>query len=207
MISPNDILQVKTFYEQGGNEALNVSFWQVDEIVPQPTTEAQLANWFHVTYYETVSSLFLHGTAFQVRTVVDNLTDGFAYGEFSSQLQGQIAGDPAPSFNAIDLKQAVGTRLTRAGRKRFPFISESMTNGNNLVMSGGDQAQIETAMGLSFQPNNPLSALEFVTLLPIVVGRTETPVGSGNYVIDIAKINAVTSAELRGITSQNTRKP
>lgn len=207
MIAENDILMIKTFFEQAGNEALNVAFFKVEGVAGVPPTVAQFARWYHESYAPQIVSNFLHGSANYVRTVVEYIDGSMDFGDYSNVISGSVGGEPAPSFTAIDVKQNVGNRLTRAGRKRLPFISESASNGNSITLAGVVVTVIETWFGISALVVDPLDATNAVSLSPVIVGRTETPPGSGVYVLDPAKVNPVTSAELIQVTTQNSRKP
>lgn len=202
------ILQVKSFYEQEGNEALMVSFWEVGDITVMDSYAA-LAEGFQ---FEQQISFFVANVQINssaaVRTVIDNLSNPPEYGEFVGEQLGLASGEAAPAFVALSIKQSVGTRLTRAGYKRIPFIGESVTSGNEATIPGGTRTALETWFGTSNTINftNGLGDEVNIVVTPVVVGRTETPPDSGIYVIDLAKINYVTSAFVQGPTSQNSRK-
>lgn len=71
--------------------------------------------------------------------VVEEIGGGLAFGEFAvptAEKGGTRAyassGDYLPSYCAVGCRLTVGTRSTRPGQKRFPFVGESDT-GDNVV--------------------------------------------------------------------------
>jgi len=207
-IATNNILRFTNFFLQGTIEAVMVSYWRV-EAITTPNTYAAMAEAFHeVMMAVGDGATILSNSAKLYRTVVDNVTLlGMEGGEFNGDIVGTSSTDPAPSFNALSIRQAVEERITRNGYKRFPFIAEGTMNGNNAVLSGVVRSAIEAFWGdeVSFIWVTEDGSID-IDLQPVVVGRTETPPGSGNYEIDLTKINVVTGASVRGITSQLSRK-
>lgn len=207
MPSVNDLIQVKQFFNNAGNTALMVSYWKIDGIAGDVPTMAQMTAWFHATYGERIVPFTLSSFAGYVRTVIDNLTDVGEFGDFSDDIPGEVAGDILPAFNAIAIRQNCITRLTRAGQKRLPFIGEAMASGSNVIIDSGDLVELLIWFGEAATAQDPLDVTNFVTLTPVVVGRIEDPVGSGNYVLDLSRINPVESATVVRMTHQNSRTP
>jgi len=201
-----NVLRIVQHFSQSGNEALLVSYWQVASLFVGVPSMTQVAEAYHAQFTDTQVPAFLHGSATYERTVVDNVSDGLEFGELESPQPGIVAGDPAPSFNAIGVKQAVTTRLTRGGSKRLPFISESNMNGNNPALSGASTLAIELWWGDPLLLLNVLDDEEMILLNPVVVGRTLGLVTPDVYDLDLSKINLVSSAVVTNITSQNSRK-
>lgn len=206
MAAINDILRIKQFFKQDDNEALMVSFWKVVIVPSGNPPESLVARAYHGKYGDIVVPSSLADTATVEKTVVDNLTDGFAFGEYENPIAGAAGGDPAPSFVAMSIRQNVGSRITRSGFKRMPFISENASNGNSVTWSPAFQAIVESWWSADNALVNPIDAQPLLTITPVVVGRTESPPDSGIYILDLDKINAVTSAVVQRPTSQNSRK-
>lgn len=206
-LSLNNIIRIKQFFRQGTIEALLVSYWQVADITIAPTYN-QMAEAFGFIWSTVGQGVdILHGTAEMYRVVLDNLTLEGEYGESTLLYAGVAAGDPAPSFNAISVKQIVETRLTRAGYKRMPFISESHSIGNEVNVPTTVEIGIEEFWG--FPASFFYEGADFtvdVTLNPVVVGRTLVELPEPHYVEDITKINPVVEGQIQRITSQNSRK-
>lgn len=207
-IGLNDILRVKTFFHQGSNEALMVSYWTVSEIIT-PNTYAALAQAFGFTMMvdSRVQDL-VSATATLDRVVIDNLSKPLEFGEWVEDFVGIATGDPAPAFNAVSIKQSVGTRTTRAGYKRIPFISEQIMNGNTAVISGITETALLAFWGqlYNFLYSDPVNGDTEILMFPTIVGRTLNEDVPPTYEEDLTRINPVTGASIQGITSQVSRK-
>lgn len=207
MASTGDILQIVQHFSQAGNEALLVNFYEVTQIGLETLSESQVAESFHELFGASILTTFLHTSAQYNRTVVDNLTGGGFFGDYSNTINGVVTGEPFSSPTAISVKQNVGNRITRNGFKRLPFLGEGLGNGNEVVMSSGPLASVEAWFGAAITINNPIDDEPTLLLQPVVVGRTETPPDSGIYILDLAKINTIVNAQVINITTQNSRKP
>ena len=208
MYALNDILRVALHFEQGTNTGLLVQFYEITALIePTIVPMSQIAQGYHEQFADSQVPEFLHSTANFRRTVIDNMTDGLSFGDYENAVAGGQLGDPAPALNAMSIKQAVQSRLTRNGFKRLPFISELAFFGNTLTLSVPQRGAIETWWGQELTIFNPLDAEPLIILSPVVVGRVESPPDSGIYVLDLTKINPIVSAEAQRPTSQNSRKP
>lgn len=205
-INVGDIVRITQHFKQGTNTALMVSFWECGSLTGAPILESQLAQNYHSQYSAILRGFTLHESAQMVKTVVDNLTDGLAYGEYQNILNGGVSGQAAPSYVAISVKQNVLTRATRAGFKRMPFTGEDRINGNEVVIGLADEGKIEDWFGELYTVQNPIDNTVMGTIRPVVIGRVESPPDSGNYVLDLNTVNLVTNAGIIGNTTQNTRK-
>lgn len=208
MLSVGDVLGIKQFFSVAGNQALMISFWEVMDILGDPVSIDEFARDFHYQYGETILTTFLWAGANYDRTVVENIDGSLDFGDFSDVINGTNAGEPAPSFVALDVKQNVSNRMTRGGRKRLPFITEGMFEGNAETLGGAAQVAIESFYG---GPVNVFRYLDetmtnFVGIRPVIVGRVESPPASGIYVLDPTRVNPVSSANLVKVTSQVSRK-
>lgn len=201
-----DVLRITQYFSQNGNLAVMVSFWKVDDPIVVPINEATLAQYYHDQFFSDVAANFLHGSAFYDRTVIDNLTGGSDYGDYSKSIQGTIAGDPAPSFNAIGVKQNVANRMTRNGYKRLPYISESNMTGNVVTLASPAKVAIEQWFGEVALILDPADDSPILNLLPVVVGRLLNAEVPPYYEINLDRVNPVVSAVVNRVTSQNSRK-
>lgn len=205
----NDLLKITSEFEQGSNTGMMVSMWRVSQM-DVPSTYDVLAEGFQFTLMVSggVNDI-IHTSAKAVRTVVDSLTKPLEYGEFVGDDVGSAGGEPMASFVSLSIKQTVESRLTRAGYKRVPFISESVLNGNDFAGSLALQGQLEDFFGLNasitYTPTegDPID----IVLVPVVIGRTLNSEVPPFYELDLAKINPVVGASVQGATSQNSRKP
>lgn len=208
MVAIGDVLGIKQFFSVAGNQALMISFWEIMAIVGDPVSIDEFTRDFHQQFGETILTTFLWSGATYDRTVCENIDGSMDFGDYSDVINGTNAGEPAPSFVALDVKQNVSNRITRGGRKRLPFITEGMFEGNAETLAGVAQLAIESFFG---GPTDIFQYLDetmtnFVSIRPVIVGRVESPPDSGIYVLDPSRVNPVASANLVRVTSQVSRK-
>lgn len=209
VIALNDILRFTSFYEQGSNEAVMVSFVQVSEITTSGANALVAKAYLHGIMETGNLQDVMHVGSKAVRCVMDNLTDGIEFGEWVEDISGTMSGDPAPPFVALSVKQIVGTRTTRAGYKRLPFVGEDAINGNEANVSALTRTAIEDFWGspITFTATDiSLGDISFEAF-PLVIGRTLNTEVPPFYELDLTRINPVQSAQLQGTTSQTSRKP
>lgn len=208
-IDVGDILRVKFFYSQSGNQALMIGNWRVEARIPD-ITETAMAWAIAETWGENVLLPLLHGTAELQRVEVTHEFVNMDYGVADFYGAGVAAGDPAPPFAAIQVRQTLGTRLVRAGQKRLPFISEGHINGNELSISAELRTPLEAMFGAPTEVEwfDPIEAETWTaTLQPMVVGVTWNPLGTPpGYVKDLSKAFPVQTAVAVKPTTQNSRK-
>lgn len=200
--------RMTNFFDQGGNQALMVSYWRLVEYTEPQTdsffAEAMQRQMMDIGRVHSVMSV----TARCYRTVIDNLTIPLEFGEFIGDDFGSITGDPAPSFVTISVKQLVPTRLTRNGYKRIPFPSDTNTAGNDPQVGTSDRLAIEAFFGAEVEINYTSGVTSLSAIVqPLVIGRTNvgTP-EDPDYILDLSKIQFVSGAQVSKVTSQNTRK-
>lgn len=205
----NEAYRVKMFYRQGTNEAMMIANWNLLDFV-QGATETELAQAFLNDFEVATNAIIRHVTSVCYRMEVQETFGGLDFGVAEGDVLGLIGTDPAPSFNALAVRQNVGTHLVRPGQKRIPFIAESIMNGNTPVLTVGQQAAIELGYGQDIEINWVDAELNdwVFTLRPMVIGTTNvgTP-EAPDYILDPAKQVPVTSSEVIRITSQVSRKP
>lgn len=206
MADIGDLYYVKQHFRQGGVEALMAGYWKVENIVgAASTSDDNLAQGFHEHYDGQIHGEVGSNESDYYKTVVEK-TDTIFFGEYANPTLGGDSGDKMPDFTAISVKQNVGTRLTRNGFKRIPFIVEARSNGNNPVLTLAQRAQIEEFFGGWITFTSSIAPTISITLSPQIVKRVETPPASGIYVPDYAQLNPVVSAAVGRITTQNSRK-
>lgn len=204
----NELYRVKFYYRQGTNEGLMIANWMLLDF-EQGATETELAqamlNDFEVATNKPVRS----SSSVCYRVEVQETFGGYDYGVADGDVVGALGDTPAPSFNAIGVRQNLGTRLVRSGQKRIPFITEAVMGGNSPVLTTGQQVALELGYGQEIEVNwQDITNHNWVfTLKPYVVGVTWNPNATPpQYVLDPAKQVPVRSAEVTRITSQNSRK-
>lgn len=205
-LATNDIIQMISFFRLGTIEAQNVSYWRVNAL-SGAGTDAQYAAVYQYGMM-TIADVenLMTPSAVNYRTLFNNLTKVGEFGEWLQDFPGVAAGDNLPTFNAASIKQIVPTRLTRNGYKRIPFIAEGLNTGGVLTISAPIRTALEAFFGSAVTVNYtiPSGPALSLTLEPVVIGRSLV---GGVYVLDMAKVQDVTNAEVQQrITSQNSRK-
>lgn len=204
----NDFIQVISTFSQEGNEAQMVSFWRIEAIneLAEGSSFAE-AFAFHMMNIGSVEDV-MSTTAGLIRNVINNLTSPLFFSDWSGLITGTVSGDPAPSFNTISIKQSGGSRITRNGYKRIPFITDSGSAGNNPNVSTTVRTALESFYGSSVNLvyTAGLTSVD-VFIKPVIVGRTNmgTP-EAPDYQLDLSRVQDVVSANVHKVTSQNSRK-
>jgi hypothetical protein len=172
-------------------------------------TETELAQAFLNDFEVATNVPVRHGTSVCYRVEVAETFGGLDFGVAEGDILGVVAGDAAPAFNAIAVRQNVGTHLVRPGQKRIPFIGETLSNGNNPVLTPAQQANLELGYGSEIEINWVDAQLNnwIFILQPMVIGTVNTGTPENpDYVLDPAKQVPVRNAEVTRITSQVSRK-
>lgn len=136
---------------------------------------------------------------------IENLTNGVDFAELQINTAGAVSGDPAPSFQAINLTLQRSSLLTRNGSKRMGGLPESATTGNLVNWAGGTYTAIQDAFG---KPLLDSLGDDDPWLFPCIVGRTlvENDEGEFVYELDLTKINLITGAVITEPSTQRSRK-
>lgn len=206
MADVGDLYYIKQHFRQNGVEALMAGYWRIDVITgASSTTDDNLAQAVHEQYDGEIHGEIGSNESDYYKTVVEK-TESIFFGEYANPTLGGDSGDKMPDFNSISVKQNVGTRLTRSGFKRIPFIVEARSNGNNPVLTLAQRAQIENFYGGSQTWVSSAAPGVSITGHWEIVKRVESPAGSGNYVPDFTQTQPVVTASVGRITTQNSRK-
>lgn len=142
-----------------------------------------------------------------VSVSADNWTDGLTFAETGWTGTGAIAQESASSFVAAGIKLTRGTKVTRNGYKRLAGVTEPAIVDGQLD-SGYITAQLTPlANMLSNGYQAVIGGTETVDVVPVIVGRTETPAGSGKYLPDLTRVQNVVGFSINArTTSQVSRK-
>lgn len=200
-IADNDILQITFVQSVTGQVVNNVFFYRADDPVGTPDY-GDVADGF-------ISQVVVPLVATQsvdvgsTRIVIKNITNNLDIYEEANSNAGSRSGPVMPSFVAWAFRLVRSSALTRHGAKRIAGPSESDVADNGPV-SGvlTVLTALATAMGEDFVVND--GGGNTVTLVPVIVGRTENV--DGDYELDLTKINPVASANFIRVTSQTTRR-
>lgn len=205
---PGEVYRVKFFYRWENIEALMVANWRLDATDPQ-ATETQLAEAFMSNFEVSATAKVRSDQSILYKVEVQETFGGLDYGVAEGTVPGQVAGDNAPSFVALAIRQNVGTRLVRPGQKRIPFISDEIGTGNEPSITSGTKADLEEYFGEAVRLiYTDVEGVEWqFDIHPMIVGVTWNPNATPpQYVLDPTKQVPVTSAQVTRITSQNSRK-
>jgi hypothetical protein len=185
----------------------NIYFYRVDE-VPTPPEGVGLYEYIASRFsviVATPAARLQHNALFHKIIRVDNLSNGIDFFELAVSLQGQVAGEGASSFEALNFVLRRSTKATRNGSKRLGGLSEASTNANSFVGSASDLAVFEAALA---SPLLTSDATPDPFATPVIVGRQKTINDEGKevYVLDLAKLNPIQSAGYTAVSTQRSRK-
>lgn len=169
-------IRISCVYNLANNVGMNTFDYNVLEIIGTPTADHYAQAWWnHVktNYRALVGSSF---GAVLMSVKVNELGNSVGeYGEYAIPLAEQTGTrsapsdtTPAPVFNAAGVRLTVGTRLTRPGQKRFPFLYRDDLNSQ--VIASTYATPLNTLM-TTLTANMTLGApAAGVVLVPHVVG-------------------------------------
>lgn len=205
MAVAGDLLRVTQFFRQGSIEGIMVGFWRYLETSAIPEIENSELAFEIAEAWQGLFSTIQHPTSIYYRTLVEIAPDFLEFGENVFERSGEATGQAAPSYVAIQVKQAVGTRVTRNGYKRIPFVSEDNIAANVLSITPTMLVNLQDFYGNLFQLY-PGGGTDDIRLSAVIIGRTNmgTP-EAPNYVLDFTKENPVTSVSANKNTHQNSR--
>lgn len=138
-------------------------------------------------------------------TTIDfkNLTNALDIASNGYTVAGGVSGDGLPAFAAWAFRLNRASALTRHGHKRFTGVPESMqTNGSASGTAPSILASIASILASDLVEDSQND--KNFTLRPVIVGRTLNQ--SGDYELDLSKINTILSAQYVNLSTQNTRK-
>jgi len=204
MLSDGNILRFTVMQTYLGQVCLNVDYRQVTLLDTEPEDYNDIAFGYRANWINAIQSNFQVAAVTLNQVLVENVSDGVGVGANTTPVNSSNAGEGAPSFVALGIRQNRTTRITRHGQKRIVGLPENYFAANTLTIAPGFIAAAEEFF------EDPMlvsmgAALDNVELTPVIVGRTLN-VGSGVYELDLGKINPVSSAVVTRMTSQNSRK-
>lgn len=207
MLSIGDIIKI-TVNQNYGNQLLqNVFFYRMTALPEQDD---------YPDYYEFIAARFnavvgipmraLQATA-TLHTVynVKNLTDGIDFFDKVFNVGGNQEPPFATSFLAVNFILRRSTGVTRNGSKRLGGLSESATEGNAITLPAVPLAAFEAALAADLVTSD---AVPVPFAEPVIVGRKIEINDEGEevYVLDLTKINPISSAGATAASTQRTRK-
>jgi len=191
--------------DQAIGKAMNVWTYNVLEIIGTPTAGHYAEAWWnHVkTAYRALVPAG-YGNSFQSVLVRELGNSTGEYGEYGIPAGEQVGtrtggtdNDFMPSFAAAGVRLTVGTRVTRPGQKRFPFLQQGDVNVNSLGTTfNGLLVTLMDIMEANMTLGAPAAG---VVLVPAVVSLNADGSIRTSQLVTGYKINPF-------VTSQNSRK-
>lgn len=205
-ITVGSYIDIQLRYLWQGQQMMNVFSYGVFELAGIPTAVNYGEAWWNAvkTTTRAMQQSGSGDTFFSVVVRELNNPNG-EYGEFDIP-SGERAGtrsaptqsNAMPTFTAAGARLTVGTRLTRPGQKRVPFLAEEDNNGGALQTSF--KTLFQAWLNVITSPFVLGAPALGVTLNPIVTKRD----ASGTVVAAQPITGYVVNPY---ITSQNSRKP
>lgn len=207
MLAIGDIVQVTANQNYAGQLVQNVFMYRMTALPEQD----DFPNW-----YEYIAARFNVAVGIPMRGMqsnqithtvygVKNLTNGIDFFDKAINVAGSLDGPYATSFAAINFILRRTTGVTRNGSKRVGGLNEAATEGNNITVAPLVLAAVEEAFSAPLVTSDAIP-VEFAE--PVIVGRTEELNEDGDlvYVLDLSKINPISSASATAASTQRTRK-
>lgn len=200
-----DIYRVTWFQQYLAQNVLNVQFYECTD-AGVDADETYVGNIAFADWQTNI--LPLQSTGLTLRQVkVENVTDGIGIGFWTpSPVAGGVAGDGLPPYVTWSFQQTRGTKITRHGHKYVGGIPEASQANGVTVLSPAQLIDFtEVFVDDMTGPDVPPDDNNF-TMRPVIVGRVESPPGSGNYALDLTRINSILGLVFRGVSTENLRK-
>lgn len=199
-IQENDLVRLTVNQSLLGQVVQNVYYYSATFTPPDEVAFSEFVSTFRdrviseITSWQSTSLSYVN-----FRVDVVNRAPYEFYVE-PSTLVGTAGGDPLPSYVTASFKLEVGTRITKAGGKRFAGLNDTLVIGNSLVTTLLP-SMVEVATALAEPLIVLTEALQPATFTPMVArndGTSESPLWA---------INPVISATFSPfVSTQRTRK-
>ncbi len=202
-----DILKVTLSESYLGQLVQNAFFYRLDALptLPADTTMLQyVAQRFQAVVVAPLVQV-QHNSLFAKLIRVDDLTNGIDFFELAINQQGNLGGEGASSFEALNFILRRSTGVTRNGSKRVGGLPEDVTNANSYVGPTAVLSAIQTAFAAPLvdtdTPPNPFATA-------VIVGRKKYTTSKGRtaYELDLTKINPIIGATFTAVSTQRSRK-
>ena len=205
-ITLGSIMETHFDFTQAGIAAKMIQYFQVIGTLPPEGAYDESRYCENMFDHVKVRFANIIPTAAQfVRVYAINRPAGLLDG---SSTQAAVSGTGGSLLNApfvsISVFQQRNTRLTRNGAKRFPFPSEASTAGGVPSLVTANKDFLEDFFGSVTDLVDTLGFFSVLSIQPVIIPRV--PLGGGAYETDYANPNIVVNAQVRRVTSQNTRK-
>lgn len=195
-----DVLRITACQEILSQRVCNIFFYSVALWTGNATLQ-DILNEFKTDVVDKVTPL-QSGALEWVNLRLDNVSNDLDFQEMAiSAFGGKSAATPASSFVASSWRLIVGTKLTRAGYKRFAGVTPSQIVNNDYQPNDAPAVgNLETALQAELH-DGTFPGTDF-RITPVVVGRNT----DGSY--DLNRVNPIDSCGMMTyVTSQNSRKP
>ena len=201
-ITTGSLVEVSLNMELYGQRIMNVWQYRADPVLGSPSAAEIGAAWWGAVktpYRALCNSGF--GSVFRSVRVRELNDPTGAYGEHAI-VSGEQAGTRTvaaegqivTTFVAAGVRLAVESRTTRPGQKRFPFITESDLNSNEI--GSAFQALVVTLMNTMASSITLGSPAVGTVLLPIVVRKDATGAVTANQEVTGYVINTNATSQV-----------
>lgn len=204
MYSAGDIIRITMKGTYLTQQVVNVYFFLIDSITAPDVSLFDVLDDFVTDFDDSVMGTLSSELTYS-SVIVDNLTDGVSFDEYSFSIAGVQPGEPLASFYALGVKLSRSTKATRNGAKRYAGLPENLVDGNQHSVAAGDITDIQSFLGTPRTYADYDGAGSTIVLRPVIVGRTLNV--DGVYELDLSKINQISGAIVNpNVTTQNSRK-
>ena len=202
-----NIIQVVANQSYGNQLLQNVFFYRVTAVPVQddfPNVYEYIAARFNVVVGIPMRGMQANATQHTVYNV-KNLTDGIEFFDKAINAFGSQEPPYATSFLAINFILRRSTGVTRNGSKRVGGLSENATEGNAITVAPLVLAAVEAAFAAPLETSD---AIPVPFAEPVIIGRQIVLNDEGEevYVLDLSKVNPVSSSSATAASTQRTRK-
>lgn len=195
MAVAGDIFRLTDFQVYGGQEALNVYYYRLEDAPAAGNPLAGLAAAFIGIVLPKILDI-QSASVDHTFVRVENLGGVEIYEETVGESGNPSLGTASnlPSFVALTFQLVRSNRNTRHGSKRFVGVTDSQVNGNAYTGSSGDITALQDALKLTLNPGAVDNFAPVIIRHPVMT-PPYNPVYS--YVQDCL---------FKGVRTQNTRK-
>jgi hypothetical protein len=188
-----------------GNQALNVYQYDVDTL-PGGVAAVDIANawWQHVKAAYRALATATFNTPFQSVRILELNNPVGDFAEYSIPTGERAGTRPTPTdgvalapFDAVGVRLVVGSRATRPGQKRLPFLTEEDQGAG--ILQPALTALVVTLMNLLTTSITLGAPAALAVLAPIVTRKDASGTVTASQPITGYLINP-------NVTTQNTRK-
>lgn len=199
MAEVNDLIQITDIQTFLGQTVLNVYFYKVG-VLTGVLDVLETLNEFATAVAGPIATVQSEDLIHIQRDWL-NISTGLEIGTDPNEIPGTALGPVSPSFLSFNITLLRTTALTRSGRKSIAGVREIDTDGNDVALTGGQISTLENAASANVVAKDDLDVS--IGFLAAVIPRRNPLTG----LPDPLNLNPISGGKLRGLGTQNTRKP